>query len=78
MIVIQVKKEEVKESIQLAAKSVFLEQGYQKATLRGIAEAAGVTKGNIYIYFKSKDELFNSLVEPTVGVIFDTMEKQLR
>lgn len=71
MIRMQVKKEEVKNNILDKAKQEFLEKGFQKSSLRSIAARAGVTKGNIYNYFGSKDELFEALVVDTIDKILD-------
>ena len=65
----QVKKRDVREKILNAAKSEFLEKGFEKSSLRQIASKANVTKGNIYNYFKSKDDLFYQLVKPALDVI---------
>ena len=45
-----------------AALEVFAELGFERATLHDVAERAGVTKGAVYHYFASKDELFLELV----------------
>ena len=50
------------ERIQQAARVEFLEKGFQSASLRNIVKAAGVTTGAFYGYYKSKEELFESLV----------------
>ena len=49
-----------------AAFNEFMEKGYAKASLRNIASNASVTIGAIYTRFKTKDELFYSLVEPLI------------
>ena len=75
---IQIKKENVKKKILEAAKNEFLLYGYEKSSLREIAIKAGVTKGNIYIYFKNKNDLFSTLVKPAMDVFlnhFDYNEK---
>ena len=41
-----------------AAHRVFASQGFRDATVDHIAEAAGVAKGTVYLYFKSKDDLY--------------------
>ena len=69
----QIKKGIVKDRIIDAAKSEFLDKGFEKASLRNIASRAGVTKGNIYTYFKNKDQLFCSIVEPAMNVMKDYM-----
>ena len=40
------------------ARSVFLAQGFDGASMGGIARTAGVSKGTLYVYFTSKEELF--------------------
>lgn len=40
-----------------AALRLFREHGYERTTMRAIAEAAGVSVGNAYYYFRSKEEL---------------------
>jgi AcrR family transcriptional regulator len=69
----QIKKDEVKEKILATAKGDFLKYGFQKASLRDIAARTGVTKGNIYTYFKNKDQLFYEIVQPALKLIKDTM-----
>jgi AcrR family transcriptional regulator len=41
-----------------AALTIFSEKGYRAATMQEVAESAGITKGTIYLYFSSKEELF--------------------
>lgn len=49
--------------IQEVAFELFAEQGYEKTSLREIADRLGVTKAALYYHFKSKDEIVTSLVE---------------
>ena len=65
----QVKKEIIKENIICSARREFLDHGYAEASLRVIAEKAGLTKGAIYSYFESKDTLFCELVAPALRFI---------
>ena len=46
-----------KRLIVAAAQRVFARKGYRSASMREIADEAGVAKGSIYLHFKSKDEL---------------------
>lgn len=55
---------ELDERIIHAAFSEFLEKGYREASLREIAKKAGVTVGAIQTRYKTKDELFCSLLAP--------------
>jgi AcrR family transcriptional regulator len=49
--------EQTKRLIVDTAVRLFRDQGYDKTTMRGIAQAAGVSVGNAYYYFPSKDHL---------------------
>src|SRR5262245_65890062 len=44
------------------ARRMFLAQGFDAASMGAIARQAGVSKGTLYVYFKSKKELFESIV----------------
>jgi AcrR family transcriptional regulator len=57
------KGEETRNRIQEVALRLFTEQGYDKASLREIAEKLGVTKAALYYYFKSKEEILQSIDE---------------
>lgn len=52
--------------IEECAMNEFLEHGYRDASMRRIADAAGVTTGSIYARYKSKEELFLKLTAPVV------------
>ena len=49
--------------IQEAARSVFSERGYAGASIELIARAAQLSVGAIYLYFRSKEDLYVSLIE---------------
>lgn len=51
------------DKIVKAAFDEFIEFGFQKASIRKISDRAGVTPGAIYTRYKSKDDLFSSLIE---------------
>jgi AcrR family transcriptional regulator len=51
------------------ALELFAEQGYDKTSLREIAERLGVTKAALYYHFKSKEDIVSSLVEDFFGQI---------
>jgi AcrR family transcriptional regulator len=48
--------------IQQAALHIFTRQGYHGTSIREIAELAGVSLGNIYNYYKTKEDIYTSLV----------------
>ncbi|ACV23817.1 Potential acrAB operon repressor [Slackia heliotrinireducens] len=54
------------ESILESAARHFLDAGFAGASIRQICRDAGVTNGAFYAHFESKDDLFASLVEPTL------------
>jgi len=49
-----------------AALAVFVERGFAATKLDDVAKKAGVTKGTVYLYFKSKDALFKAVVRETI------------
>ncbi len=51
------KGERTRSKIVQAALELFREHGYDATTMRAVADAAGVSLGNAYYYFRSKDEL---------------------
>ncbi len=55
-------REVYREAILVAAERVFARHGFAGSRMADIAEAAGVATGTLYNYFRSKDEVFTSLV----------------
>ena len=49
--------------IQRVALELFAEQGYERTSLREIAERLGVTKAALYYHFKSKEDIVRSFTE---------------
>lgn len=75
----QVLKDDVKENILKAATAKFNEIGYINTKMRDIAVKSNVSVGNIYRYFKDKENLFESIVQPVVNQInsiFDSFDKE--
>ncbi len=54
-------KEEAKTRIIEAATKIFAEKGYHEATMDDVAKHLGVSKGAIYLYFPSKEHLFEAM-----------------
>jgi len=52
-----------RERILQAAREQFSEHGYEKASVRGIAKAAGVDSALVHHYFGTKDQVFQAAVE---------------
>ncbi|MFJ6114052.1 TetR/AcrR family transcriptional regulator [Agrococcus sediminis] len=55
--------EQTKAKLLAAAEGVFAEQGYQAASISRITERAKVAQGTFYLYFESKLDLFEQLVD---------------
>jgi AcrR family transcriptional regulator len=54
-------RERRRQQIMVAAKRVFTNKGFAKATMEDIANEAELSPGTLYLYFKNKDELYASL-----------------
>jgi len=54
-------KEELRERILTAAKTLFLEKGVEKTSIRNIADQIEYSPGIIYHYFQDKNEIFHAL-----------------
>ncbi|AON53591.1 TetR/AcrR family transcriptional regulator [Herbaspirillum seropedicae] len=66
----RVKTAERRDAILAAAAEVFLEEGFEGASMAGISARIGGSKGTLYSYFKSKEELF-------VAVTHEQAKKQM-
>ncbi|MEC0169133.1 TetR/AcrR family transcriptional regulator [Paenibacillus graminis] len=62
----QAKKDEVKRDIESAALKVFFRKGFADAKMNDIADEIQISVGNIYTYFKNKQELFYAVVPPSL------------
>ena len=58
-----VDREEMQHGILDAALQVYVKKGYHAATIADVAEAAGLGKGTLYLYFKNKEDIAMSMVE---------------
>jgi AcrR family transcriptional regulator len=54
---------ETRARIQEVALELFTEQGYDKTSLREIAERLAVTKAALYYHFKSKEDIFRAILD---------------
>jgi AcrR family transcriptional regulator len=62
-----------REAILDAARRAFADQGYQQATIRGVADLAGVDPALVHHYFGTKQDLFVAAVELPVNPIEQLM-----
>ncbi|MFB6182182.1 MAG: TetR/AcrR family transcriptional regulator, partial [Candidatus Magasanikbacteria bacterium] len=63
-----------KDKILQAGQRKFSQQGYEKTSMRDIADQVGVSKANIYHHFSSKQELLGKIIESA----FETYKKEIR
>ena len=62
-------KTETREKIVDAAIVTFSKHGYDRTKMDDIAETANLSKGTIYLYFKSKEELFFAISENNIKAL---------
>lgn len=58
----QIQKETVRNEIIHTALTLFATQGYKQTSMANIAKAAGFSVGNVYCYFKSKQDVLEEVV----------------
>ena len=62
-----------RDTILNAARTLFAKQGYEETTIAGIAGAAGVAVGTVYLYFRNKHEVYTAValdIEATIAAVF--------
>ncbi len=72
--------EENKLHIERAAKELFIRQGFHAAPMREIAARADVSLGNLYNYYRTKEELFASIIgrhQEAVNVRLNSMFSEI-
>jgi AcrR family transcriptional regulator len=60
-------KEQVRQRLLAAARTVVLRDGHEGATTRAIVAEAGLSAGALYTYFSSKEDVFEALAEQSLG-----------
>jgi AcrR family transcriptional regulator len=64
-----VPRTDTRSRVQKVALELFAEQGYEKTSLREIAERLGVTKAALYYHFKSKEDIVHSFTDDYFAAI---------
>lgn len=70
----QVQAMHTRQRLLEAGYAVFLEQGFQKATIAQIIRRAGTGYGTAYVYFQNKDELFVEVMEDVMERFYEVAE----
>ncbi len=60
-----------------AAAALFASRPYHEVRLDDVAEAARVGKGTLYVYFKSKDDLYLTLVREAFAQLVDRLDDRI-
>ena len=65
----------LREQILVAAKSLFIQQGYHGLAMREISDAVGVSKAALYYHFKDKEELFLAILSSNLDEIENAIDE---
>ena len=71
------RKEERPAEITTAAMELFAEKGYDATRVDEVARRAGVSKGLLYLYFKTKEELFKAVIRSFVIPRVDALSEKI-
>jgi AcrR family transcriptional regulator len=66
------------EAILAAAKQLFGHYGYRRTSIDDIAREARIAKGTVYLYFKSKEEIFRALCQQLLDTVLTATEEAVR
>ena len=72
------RKEDRPAEITQAALEAFSERGYDGTRVDDVAKRAGVSKGLLYLYFRTKEELFKAVVRKFIGPRVAMLEQSIR
>ncbi|MER5625739.1 MULTISPECIES: TetR/AcrR family transcriptional regulator [unclassified Streptosporangium] len=68
------RRSDTKERIQQVALELFAEQGYDKTSLREVAERLEITRPALYYHFKAKEDILTSVIDDLNGSIDELVE----
>lgn len=68
------RKEARPAEIVAAALQLFADRGFAATRLEDVATVAGVSKGTVYLYFESKEQLFEAVVREAIAPNIDRVE----
>jgi AcrR family transcriptional regulator len=74
---VQTLSEEKRQKILTAAGELFASRPFHKVLLSDVATAAAVGKGTVYVYFKSKEELYLALLYQSFENLVDQLKQRL-
>lgn len=68
------RKQDRPQEVIAAAFTLFVERGFAATRLEDVAARAGISKGTLYLYFASKEELFKAVVLASIVPVIDEAE----
>lgn len=71
-------REQRRLQILSAGEKLFLEKGYSSVTMDEVAKTCELSKGTLYIYFKSKEELFYTIKLKGMSILIDMFDDGLK
>jgi len=74
----ELEKEAMRKKILDSAMKLFLSEGYDKVSLRKIADAIEYSPATVYLYFKDKTAIFNALQKVAFDKFYDTLAECLK
>src|SRR5436190_22718190 len=67
-------KENIREEILDAARTLFVKEGYEQVSIRKIAEMIEYAPGTIYLYFRDKAEILERICDETFAKLSQKMQ----
>lgn len=71
----QIKKDEIRETILVISKKEFLKRGFKNSSMRTIASKSHTTLGNLYNYFENKEAILDEIIDDTPDKIFQILKE---
>uniref|UniRef100_A0A7V3ZZ40 TetR/AcrR family transcriptional regulator n=1 Tax=candidate division WOR-3 bacterium TaxID=2052148 RepID=A0A7V3ZZ40_UNCW3 len=68
---------DTRERILIAARDVFGKKGFYETKMEDIAREAGVAKGTLYLYFQSKEELYQCLIKEGIKYFIHRLKEAI-
>ncbi|MEU9835725.1 helix-turn-helix domain-containing protein [Streptosporangium sp. NPDC048047] len=68
------RRSDTRERIQQVALELFAERGYEKTSLREVAERLDITRPALYYHFKAKEDILNGVIEDLTASMEEIVE----
>src|SRR5215216_6279107 len=71
------RRSDTRERIEQVALKLFVGRGYEKTSLREIAERLGITKAALYYHFKTKEDILGSIFEVVISSVDELVARDV-